>query len=260
MAVMDEFRDERNKILKEGTFQEKLKYFWDYYKWHTIGGIAAIICVIWIGYDVTHQDESLLYVALINCSSVYDDSEYVSGIEDYLGVGSGQSITIENSLDLTEDATDYTGYELLAVRLAANELDVMVAEEETIAVYSQDDTLYDLTTIMSEEQLKRYSDYFYYVDYALIENGYYEETEYEDQIADGTMGHVSPENMEQPVAVGVYIATTTEEGSYVRTSSDFNSNYYYSGEAIFSIMYYSEHTDAALQFLDYICGYASSGE
>ncbi len=260
MAVMDEFKEERNKILKEGTFKEKLKYFWDYYKWHTIGGIAAVVCVIWIAYDVTHQDESLLYVALINCSSVYDTSEYVSGVEDYLGVESGQAITIESSLDVTDDTTAYTSYEVIAVRIASNEMDVMVADEEFISDYAQEDSLIDLTTVMSEEQLERYSDYFYYVDYALIESGYYEETAYEDQVFEGTADHASPEDMEQPVAVGVYIATTAEEGDYVCTSSDFNLNYYYSGEAVFSLLCYSEHSEAALQFLDYICGYASLTE
>lgn len=256
MAVMDEFKEERDKI-KHGTFKEKRKYFWDYYKWHTIGGIAAIIMVIWIVHDVTHQDESVLYVALINCASVYDDSEYVSGVEEYLGVEDGEALTIENSLDVTDDTTAYTSYEVIAVRIAANEMDVMVADEEFISGYSQGDSLIDLTTVMSEEQLERYSDYFYYVDYALIENGYYEETEYEDQVFEGTAVHASPEDMEQPVAVGVYIATTSEEGDYVCTSSDFNSNYYYSGEVIFTLLCYSEHTEAALQFLDYICGYAS---
>lgn len=256
MAVMDEFREEREKV-KHGTFQEKWKYFWDYYKWHVIGGTLAVIMVVWLVHDVVTQEDSVLYVALINCASVYDDSEYVSSVTEYLGVESGETITIESSLDVTDDTTAYTSYEVIAVRIASNEMDVMVADEEFISDYAQEDSLVDLTTVMSEEQLERYSDYFYYVDYALIESGYYEETAYEDQVFDGTAVHASPEDMEQPVAVGVYISTTDEAGDYVCTSSDFNSNYYYGTEAIFSLMCYTEHAEMALQFLDYICGYGS---
>ncbi|MCD7751872.1 MAG: hypothetical protein LUI10_09085 [Lachnospiraceae bacterium] len=256
MAVMDEFREEREKV-KHGTFQEKWKYFWDYYKWHVIGGTFAAVMVIWLVYDIVTQEDSVLFVELLNCYSAYDDSEYVASVTEYLGVEDGETITIETGLDVTEDTEEYTSFEVLATRIAANELDVMVAEEETIAGYAQEDTLIDLTTVMSEEQLERYSDYFYYVDYALIESGYYEETSYEKQILDGTAGHASPEDMEQPVAVGVFIATTDEAGDYVCTSSDFNSNYYYGTEVIFTIMCYTEHTETALQFLDYICGYGS---
>ncbi|MCD7737466.1 MAG: hypothetical protein LUH58_00245 [Lachnospiraceae bacterium] len=259
MAVMDEFREERDKI-KHGTFKEKWKYFWDYYKWHVIGGTLGLIMVIWIVYDVTHQNESVLYVAFLNCASVYDTSEYVASVEEYLGVEDGQALTIDSSLDLTDDNTEaYYSYETLAVRIAANELDVMVAEEEFIYGYASGDSLIDLTTVMTEEQMERYSDYFYYIDYALIESGYYdnEELSYEDLVFEGTAGHVSPEDMEQPVAVGVYISTTNEPGDYVCTSAEFNQNYYYSEPAIFTLMCYSEHTEAALQFLDFICGYTS---
>ncbi|MCD8325328.1 MAG: hypothetical protein LUC90_01215 [Lachnospiraceae bacterium] len=258
MAVMDEFKEERDKI-KNGTFKEKWKYFWDYYHWHVIGGTLGLIAVIWIVFDVTHQDESVLFVELLNCATVYDDSEYVSSVEEFIGVEKGQSLTIEAGLDVTEDTEEYTSFELLAVRLAARELDVMVADEETLCGYAEEDALIDLTTVMSEEQLERYSDYFYYIDYALIESGYYEDEEltYEDMLFEGTAGHVSPEDMEQPIAVGVYISTTDEPGSYVCTSAEFNKNYYYSEEAVFSVMYYSEHVEAALQFLDFICGYAS---
>ena len=35
MAVMDEFKEER-EALKRGTPKQKLAYFWYYYKWHVI--------------------------------------------------------------------------------------------------------------------------------------------------------------------------------------------------------------------------------
>ncbi len=257
MAVMDEFKEERAKVIKDGTFQEKWNYFWDYYKWHVIAITLITVFAVWIIHDVVTQEENVLYAALLNCSSAYDTSEYVAGVEEALGVESGEYLTIEATLDVTEDSVDYTSQEALMVRIAAKEVDVMVAEEETISRYAEADVLIDLTTILSEEQLERYSAYFYYIDYALIESGYYDETNYEDEVAAGTADHASPENMEQPIAVGIYIATTDEAGDYVCTTPEFNANYYYSTEAIFTITNFSGHIDAALQFLDYICGYGS---
>ena len=45
MPVMDEFKEERES-LKNGTPKQKLTYFWDYYKWHVIVAIVAIIVVV----------------------------------------------------------------------------------------------------------------------------------------------------------------------------------------------------------------------
>jgi len=41
MAVMDEFKEER-EALKRGTPKQKLAYFWYYYKWHVIISVMII--------------------------------------------------------------------------------------------------------------------------------------------------------------------------------------------------------------------------
>lgn len=41
MAVMDEFKEER-EALKRGTPKQKLAYFWYYYKWHVIISVIII--------------------------------------------------------------------------------------------------------------------------------------------------------------------------------------------------------------------------
>ena len=45
MAVMDEFKEER-EALRNGTPKEKLSYFWYYYKWHTLIGAFVILIAI----------------------------------------------------------------------------------------------------------------------------------------------------------------------------------------------------------------------
>ena len=41
MAVMDEFKEER-EALKRGTPKQKLAYFWYYYKWHVTERIQLL--------------------------------------------------------------------------------------------------------------------------------------------------------------------------------------------------------------------------
>ena len=45
MAVMDEFREER-EALKNADAKTKWQYFLDYYKWYVIGGAAVLAFVI----------------------------------------------------------------------------------------------------------------------------------------------------------------------------------------------------------------------
>ena len=45
MAVMDEFKEER-EALKNGTPKQKLAYFWYYYKWHVIISLVVIILIV----------------------------------------------------------------------------------------------------------------------------------------------------------------------------------------------------------------------
>ncbi len=54
MAVMDEFREER-EALKHGTPKEKFNYFMDYYKWYVIIGILVIAAGIYTIREVMNR-------------------------------------------------------------------------------------------------------------------------------------------------------------------------------------------------------------
>ena len=59
MAVMDEFREER-EALKNADLKTKWQYFLDYYKWWVIGIAAALAFVISMIYSaLTAKDNAL---------------------------------------------------------------------------------------------------------------------------------------------------------------------------------------------------------
>ena len=46
MALMDEFKEERKAVLKNGTIKQKISYIWDYYKWHIMIPLIVVIALI----------------------------------------------------------------------------------------------------------------------------------------------------------------------------------------------------------------------
>ncbi len=73
MAMRDEVREQQNK-LKGKTFKEKLNYFWDYYKVHTIALVFAIIVIsVFVKDIVTNKDNA--FSAVILNSYAHDTQE-----------------------------------------------------------------------------------------------------------------------------------------------------------------------------------------
>ena len=71
MAMRDEVREQQNK-LKGKTFKEKLNYFWDYYKVHTIASVFAIIVIsVFVKDIVTNKDNAFSAVILNSYCLLY---------------------------------------------------------------------------------------------------------------------------------------------------------------------------------------------
>ena len=79
MPLMDEFREER-EALKHGTWKEKLSYFFDYYKWHVVVTIAAIIFIVSITYQIVTRKDTAFYAAMVNAIEQNSAEEYTRRI------------------------------------------------------------------------------------------------------------------------------------------------------------------------------------
>lgn len=66
MALMSEFKEERDAVLKHGTPKEKIAYIWEYYKWHIIIPIVAIILAVTFIVDIVTAPDVLLNGVLLN--------------------------------------------------------------------------------------------------------------------------------------------------------------------------------------------------
>ena len=249
MAVMDEFKEERERM-KSQPFKKRLEYFWDYHKIH----IIIIACVLFMGISligsITNQKETALSIALIDCySNEGEIKNYNQELAELLGIDTNkEKIVLDNSFYLSNmDTPDASSAEVLSLRIMAKELDVMLSKEAIFNRYVQNGIFKDLREVLSPEQLAYYQDSFYYVDQAVIDKGEIYEIDFAENAFVDNTDHTTPEGMEQPIPVGIYVTGTEEfQGVYYFSSDD--------QEVVFGIPFYSEHAEYALKFLDDMSG------
>lgn len=246
MAVMDEFREER-EAMKNGTPKEKLNYFWCYYKWHVIITVAVIAFVASFAYEALTRKETAMYALFLNSFSVSEDDTFVNNYMAAAGIDTNEYETlIDSSLYISLDSTDentYNAIQKVAVYVAAGEIDIIASGQEIFEYYAYLDYVMDLRDVLTEEQLKTYEPYLYYVDRKVIEakaEASDNLQEYTEPYPDGT----KPEEMEDPIPVGITLDIATEE---------FSSNYLFtSSPAVIGFMVNGSHTENAIAFLDYV--------
>ena len=165
MALMDEFKEEREKI-KNGTPEQKWKYFKDYYLKWVIAGVITFIVVVILLIDVLTKKENMLSVMFVNFS---DQGGVTANIEmpftnEYLPNPKKQEITLETGLYIPTDPntknTNYTyqDQQRFSMLLMAGEIDLMITDEKLITSLAEQEYVLPLTRLFSDDELKKYAD------------------------------------------------------------------------------------------------------
>ena len=253
MPLMDEFKDERAKM-KDAPFKEKCKYFWDYYKLHTIATICIIVFLVVLIRDVTRDQETLLYVAILNSIQITQEdadnflNDYISFAE--LETDKDHYVTFDSSMYLTEGmgATEaqMASSQRMMVYTTTGQLDIIMGGSDVFDDYANAEMFYDIREILTEEQIEKYSPYFYYVDQKVVEilNSDAAAFNEEGYVAPVIPDPSKPETMEEPIPVGLFV-TDCEK---LNNSYDFAGRDY----TAFGVMLNSTHLDNVLKFIDYI--------
>lgn len=249
MPVMDEFKKER-EVIKNADFKTKAKYFWDYYKMHTLAVIVAVALVTTLIYDIATQKESALFAVMLNCT-VLDDEQFLVFQDDYkkyIDLDTKEfDIQIDTSLNFNLNAwqeLNMSASQRLLAYTSTGELDVILGGPDIFPEQANQGMFCDLREILSAEQLAKYEPYFYYVDQTIIDE-WYEisdtfdlEAEYPDMPEP-----TNPEEMDNPIPVGVFV-----------TDSPRLDDLYYFGEGYCAIgvMVNAPHMENSLKFIDYL--------
>lgn len=157
-----------NKTIKELSFTEKVSYIYSYYKYHIL---AALIIIAVIGgtvyYHYRNYYESVcnIYVADGKITG-YDErtDDITKGFTSYLGIdGRRTQVVLDYNNSLVVQPMDNeaaVARSKMITRASVGDIDGYLADIDYITYFSTDGEpfLYDLTEILTEQELNRIGD------------------------------------------------------------------------------------------------------
>lgn len=205
------------KVLKNGTTGEKLDYIWTYYKWQICiaAFVVAFICgMFYYGFS---GNDYVLSGVLLGTNGNSAAAEKLK--EDFLRdkpIGDPEDIFMDASALFALGAGEmnpgisFEAKQTLMARIAAGEVDFMIAEQAELCNYAYNYCLCELSQVLTAEQMKKYEPYFLYYDRAVLK-----EMENADLPVEGAQkipipDPTKPEDMEEPVPVMLDIGIHTK--------------------------------------------------
>ncbi|SES27498.1 hypothetical protein SAMN04487884_12638 [Butyrivibrio fibrisolvens] len=298
MAVWDDIKKQHKKVRKKG-FKAMASYFWDYYKVPTAVIIVIALFSFYLIRDMASNLPYGFYAMMIN-STMHPDGEVIG--EDFAGYAgidtSSYNVLIDTNQTLSTSSYntyDVSTQERIMAITAAGDLDVMIADQSVFEQYARNSYMTDLRDLMSEDELKKYDGYIYYVDGAIlkaIEDGTYEQASSENTADNESQGSQDDSSVAGSNSAATDETISDEEISYMLGISSPSSivsedafvlpdpdimedpvpvgiilsdtafmqstNTYAGSVPIFGIIGNSSRTDLAIKFLEYLNEYVPS--
>lgn len=245
MAVMDEFKEEREQI-KSQPFKKRLAYFWGYNKWYVLGGIVVAVLLFTLIRDIAASKEDVLYAVVVNAYATEHEAALTEGFAEYAGIDTSKySVSVHSSVFIGEDMNEssITSGQLITVYMAAGDLDIGIMDPVQYQKYAYAGTFSDLRDHLSPELLEALSSKLYYIDYTVYEEMEARRRDLLDTSDIVVPDPFSPETMTDPRPVGIDL----------RDCTLFNNSYTYEDNAAFAgIVTSSESPEMAVKFLEYL--------
>ncbi len=267
-SVIEEIREQQKKAFATMSPKEKLAYFWDYYKIHTIAAIAVIAFVIAFINSYRSNKPIVFYAVMLNANAMADNAASASawneGFMEFAGIDpEAYQVNIDTSVSLSVgggDQYEVANRQKMMAMMHAGDIHAIVADTETFEGYARLEYFYDLNAAFSEEELAPYADLLYYTDGAAFDEEIgdtLEEMEAaQEAIYNKVIDHGDPASMEKPVAVGIRIPQTGNKlGDSGYYDYIFESDYTFQGypsEIVIGIPLSMENPKITLQFLNYL--------
>ena len=220
MALKDELRG-RQELLKNGTFKEKIAYFFDYYKLHTFLISFVLICVGSLIYkNITKKDiilnGILLNVVSGNSADVIEDMhddflEYIEVDTKEYDVFFNSSLFYNIGDDSNEtQLSDFESLQAIMVQCAAGDIDFISSPLSAILDSGYSELFINLEELLTEEELALYKPYLLYIDGAVLEKKN-EALDNDQNPAEILCPDPSkPEEMEEPIPVFIDVTKCEE--------------------------------------------------
>lgn len=226
MALMDEFREEREKV-RNGTWKQKLAYFWEYYKWYVI--VPALI-IGFVGstiYQKVTAPDIILNGVLLNVYSMEADSGTQKVIDEFSKEKNIDTkeyeVTLNTSMHYTADDTsgtaNYESVQALMAWTAAGTVDFIGGDHASLTKLAYNGYFVDLRKFLNKDELKKYEPYFLYMD-AAVSNTL--DNSLENDVDSATVkipDCTDPNSMKEPIPVMIDLSKNAKFGE-IYTNSD----------------------------------------
>ena len=206
MPVMDEFKEERNS-LRDKPLKDKLNYFWDYYKWHTILTLLAVIIGTSLIRDILTRKDSALFAILLNAYPLSDDmSGFTDQYAEYAGIDTGKYDVVFNDTLRMGDETDEASLnasQMIMVHVASRDMDIMTMDTPNFNSYAYNGAYMDLRDILTPEQIAAYQNRLFYIDGAVVAELDEARNDLSSEHVIECPAHDDPSSMSDPIPVGI---------------------------------------------------------
>lgn len=259
MAAMDEFREEREAI-KHGTWKQKLEYFWDYYKIHTLVVVAVLVFVVSMIYNHITATEPALDGIFLNAYSQKDSASTFTLMDDFakaqkidldeyhidsqqLAHVSQQEQQENANIDASIASSANTSLQVIMTKTSAEVLDFIVGPHASAQEFAYGEYFIDLTEILSEEQYKQYEPYFLYIDMAVLKQIREANNNLDSDIEVSIPKSTSPEDLKEPIPVLIDLT---------QCQKLMDAYGYEPKNLAIGVIANSTHKEMALNFIDFL--------
>ena len=263
MATLREDTKAEWDKMKERPFKEKLSYFWEYYKVHTIVAIVAVVFVTMMIRSFVTSKDYALFIAVVDSYDLAGGTTegWASDLADIIGFDKDDyEVHIDSSLtfggDSASSQSDYVSAQKLTALLTSRTVDIMMADMTVFEQYAQNDIFIDLRDIYTEEELSEMEGLIYYTDAATYADYRSSEPDVYDKQAEYDIDHHDPSTMKDPVPVGFFACEGTRAGDsgiydHLKETEKFQGH---ENEAAFGILKNTERYDNAVTGISYLAG------
>ncbi len=267
-SVVEEIREQQKKAFATMTPREKLAYFWDYYKVHTIAAVIVVVFVISFINSYRSNKPFAFYAILLNADTSGDHAVTAAAWDEafmeYAGIDpEAYQVNIDTSVSISADGGsqyDVANRQKMAAMMQAGDIHAIVADTETFEGYARLEYFYDLNTVFTKEELAPYADLLYYTDGAAFDEDTGDTLEdmeaAQEAVYNSIIDHSDPSSMEKPAAVGIRIPQAGnklgDSGCYDYIADRGYTFQGYPSEIVIGIPLSVESPKITLQFLDYL--------
>ncbi len=239
--AMEKWKQEWRKI-RAMNRRDAWWYIWEYYKIHmAFAAVILFFLVLILQANFGHRQETMLSVTLVDTGITRESAEELAAV--YTKASGLDPATQKVSIDasLQVEGGTVANLQKLVMTVAAEEVDVLISDEDIIDYMLKGGALSDLQTVLPEDTLSRLSGRLVYVDADALKA--WTEANRAGQAEEKILISAVKEGMTTPVPVGVDVT------GFCGAVFDRPDEY---GMLVFSVAVTTRRQEAAAAFLNYL--------